>query len=177
MTVDFRTMYSKPPRPISDNVFPGQRLRDAERRCLLRQLPDCLTIQLMRFSYNPFTRQLGKVTSPVSIPLKNLDLTEIMFDTITNREELSEKDVCYTYDLYGVCCHVGADSTNFGHYISYCLQQDGKWYKCDDEIVTEVNMEFELTSREIRENAYILFYKKINLWASSFRGLPSPSYL
>lgn len=132
-----------------------------QRRCLLRQLPECLVIQLMRFSYNQLTGQSRKLSLPVSIPLKTLDLTSIMYDTITHQENLSEDENCYKYDLYGVCAHFGGDSTNYGHYVSYALQPETqKWYKFDDEIVTEVNMEYELTTSEVRRNAYLLFYKK-----------------
>ncbi|XP_033745226.1 uncharacterized protein LOC117330824 [Pecten maximus] len=161
----FQDTLFKTSTPIADGQFSfipqHQRLKDAQRRCLLRQLPECLVIQLMRFNYNPFTRQSGKVQAPVSIPLRDLDLTQIMFDTVTNREDLTAPEHSHKYDLYGVCVHLGADTTNYGHYISYCLQSDNNtWYKFDDEDVTEVNMEYELTMRELRENAYILFYKK-----------------
>ena len=124
----FQDNVFKTSTPISEKPIPfPQRLRDAQRRCSLRQLPDCLVIQLMRFSYNPYTRQTNKVHSPVSIPLSGLDLTEVMFDTITNREDLAE-DTVYKYDLYGLCCHLGGDSANYGHYVSYCLHDNGKWY-------------------------------------------------
>lgn len=83
-----------------------------------------------------------------------------MFDTITNREDLAAEDAVYKYDLYGLCCHLGGDSANYGHYISYCLHGDNKWYRFDDERVIEVDMEYELTTHEIRQNAYLLFYKK-----------------
>lgn len=156
----FQDNVFKTSTPISEKPIPfPQRLRDAQRRCSLRQLPDCLVIQLMRFSYNPYTRQTNKVHSPVSIPLSGLDLTEVMFDTITNREDLAE-DTVYKYDLYGLCCHLGGDSANYGHYVSYCLHDNGKWYRFDDERVVEVDMEYELTTHEIRQNAYLLFYKK-----------------
>ncbi|XP_061187890.1 uncharacterized protein LOC133195924 [Saccostrea echinata] len=157
----FQDNVFKTSTPISDNQIPlPQRLRDAQRRCSLRQLPDCLVIQLMRFSFNPYTRQTNKVHAPVSIPLSNLDLTEVMFDTIANREDLAEEEAIYKYDLYGLCCHLGGDSANYGHYVSYCLHSDSKWYRFDDERVIEVDMEYELTTHEIRQNAYILFYKK-----------------
>lgn len=157
----FQDNVFKTSTPIIDNQIPlPQRLRDGQRRCSLRQLPDCLVIQLMRFSFNMFTRQTNKVHSPVSIPLTNLDLTEVMFDTITNREDLAEEDAVYKYNLYGVCCHLGGDSANYGHYISYCLHSDNKWYRFDDERVIEVDMEYELITHEIRQNAYLLFYKK-----------------
>lgn len=162
----FQDSLFKTSTPIADGgkfsfIPQHQRLKDAQRRCLLRQLPECLVIQLMRFNYNPFSRQSNKIQTPVSIPLHDLDLTQIMFDTVTNREDLSAPEHSHKYDLYGVCVHLGADTTSYGHYISYCLQpENNTWYKFDDENVTEVNMEYELTMRELRENAYILFYKK-----------------
>lgn len=161
----FQDTMFKTSTPIADGQFgfipQHQRLKDAQRRCLLRQLPDCLVIQLMRFTYNPFTRQSSKILAPVCIPLQDLDLTQIMFDTVTNREDLSAPEHSHKYDLYGVCVHLGADTTSCGHYINYSLQpENNTWYKFDDEEVTEVNMEYELTMRELRENAYILFYKK-----------------
>ena len=140
--------------------FPTQFLRDAQRRCLLRQLPDCLVIQLLRFTYNQFTQQSRKVTVPVSIPLKDLDMTNIVFDKVTNREDLTAGTDNYRYDLYGICLHLGSESTNFGHYICYCQEADGTWYKFDDDLVWDVNMEYEITTKEVRENAYLLFYKR-----------------
>lgn len=161
----FQDNVFKTSTPIGNNIGSNQRVMSrtcsVQRRCLLRQLPECLVIQLMRFSYNQFTGQSRKLSSAVSIPLKGLDLKSIMFDTITNQENLSEHEACYKYDLYGVCVHFGGESTNFGHYISYSLQPDSKkWYKFDDENVTEVNMEYELTTQDVRRNAYLLFYKK-----------------
>ncbi|VDI11600.1 Hypothetical predicted protein [Mytilus galloprovincialis] len=150
--------------PIGNSVNPSRvlsRTCSIQRRCLLRQLPECLVIQLMRFSYNQLTGQSRKLLSPVKIPLKTLDLTSIMFDTVTHQENLSEEENCYKYALYGVCVHYGGESTNYGHYVSYALQPDSsKWYKFDDEMVTEVNMDYELTTQEVMRNAYLLFYKK-----------------
>lgn len=141
-------------------VFPSRHMRETERRCLLQQLPECLVIQLLRFSFNQFSRQSRKIGASVSIPLKGLDLTSIIYDNVTNRnDDFTEKKV-KKYDLYGICVHLGAESTNFGHYICYCQAENGIWYKFDDELVWEVNIEYELTTREIRENAYLLFYKR-----------------
>lgn len=150
--------------PVSNEgsrfMFPSRQLRETERRCLLRQLPECLVIQLLRFSFNQFSRQSRKICASVSIPLKGLDLTSIIYDNVTNRNDLSEGEKVLKYDLYGICVHLGAESTNFGHYVCYCQAENGIWYKFDDELVWEVNMEFEMTTREIRENAYLLFYKR-----------------
>lgn len=154
----FRT--STPVGERSRYIFPSRHVQETERRCLLRQLPDCLVIQPLRFSYNQFTQQSRKIHTPISIPLKGLDLTNIVYDHVTNREDLTAGHRQQKYDLYAVCSHLGAESTNYGHYICYCLAENGVWYKFDDELVTEVNIEFEITSKEIRQNAYMLFYRR-----------------
>lgn len=148
--------------PVGEKIapFPTQFLRDAQRRCLLRQLPDCLIIQLLRFTYSQFSKQSRKVSAPVSIPVKGLDMTDIVYDKVTNREDLTAGTDSYIYDLYGLCVHLGSESTSYGHYICYCQEADGTWYKFDDELVWDVNMEYEITTREVRENAYLLFYRK-----------------
>lgn len=149
--------------PVAEHIAPAfqtQFLRDAQRRCLLRQLPDCLVIQLLRFSYNQLKQQSCKVSAPVSIPLKGLDMTNIVYDKVTNREDLTAAVDTYMYDLYGMCVHLGSESTSCGHYVAYCKVSDGTWYKFDDDLVLDVNMEYEITTREVRENAYLLFYKR-----------------
>ena len=149
--------------PVGEQLapsFPTRFIRDAQRRCLLRQLPDCLVIQLLRFTYNQFSQQSRKISAPVSIPLKGLDLTSIVYDKVTNREDLTAAVDSYKYDLYGICVHLGSESTNCGHYVAYCKESNGIWYKFDDDLVWDVNMEFEITTREVRENAYLLFYKR-----------------
>lgn len=155
----FRT--STPVGERSRQFFPSRPLHETERRCLLRQLPECLVIQPMRFAYDPFTQQCRKIHEQISIPLKGLDLTAIVYDNVTNREDLTSGQQQHKYDLYAVCSHLGAESTSYGHYVCYCLAQNGIWYMFDDEMVTEVNMEYEITSKEIRENAYLLFYKRV----------------
>jgi ubiquitin carboxyl-terminal hydrolase 8 len=136
---------------------------DVQRRCLLRQLPECLIIQLMRFQYSVQQARPTKLRAPVSVRLKGLDLQALVYDTVTQREDLAAPAGMtgpHVYDLYGLCLHLGADSTHHGHYISYSLAADGFWYRFDDESVTQVNMEYELTTKEVRQNAYLLFYKR-----------------
>jgi ubiquitin carboxyl-terminal hydrolase 8 len=146
-------------RTHSTDIKPSN-LTNGQRRSLLRQLPECLIVQLLRFRYNSSMHDLCKIHTPVNIPLKNLDLNSVVFDTVVKREDLTTPPEAYEYDLYGVCLHLGAGATNCGHYISYCMVSDGTWWKFDDEEVTQVNMEFELNSRLVRENAYMLFYKR-----------------
>lgn len=150
--------------PIRDGRgLSGAAASDVKRRCLLRQLPECLIIQLMRFQYSVQQGRPTKLRAPVSVRLKGLDLQALVYDTVTQREDFATPTgvgASQMYDLYGLCLHLGADSTHHGHYISYSLASDGRWYLFDDETVTEVNMEYELTTKEVRQNAYILFYKR-----------------
>ncbi|KAK7102846.1 ubiquitin carboxyl-terminal hydrolase 20-like [Littorina saxatilis] len=152
---------STPIRDAAGKLGPSP--SDVQRRCLLRQLPECLIIQLMRFQYSVQQGRPAKLRAPVSVRLKGLDLEALVYDTVTQREDLAAPaggSSAHSYDLYGLCLHLGADSTHHGHYISYSLAADGRWYRFDDETVTEVNMEYELTTKEVRQNAYLLFYKR-----------------
>ena len=156
----FRDHHIRTSTPIRGTISPV-RLTDGQRRSLLRQLPECLIVQLMRFSYHQGQpRKLGR---PVSIPLVKLDLTHLIIDNVMKREDLTALNACFRYDLCGLCMHLGSESTSYGHYIAYAQASDGHWYKFDDEVVSQVNMEYELNTRQVRENAYLLFYRKSTL--------------
>lgn len=131
-----------------------------QRRCLLRQLPECLIIQLMRFRYDQLTKTSTKINTSVSIRLKGLNLRDVIYDSVTQRNDLTASQGSYVYELYGVCLHLGANSTSHGHYVNYCYDGE-KWYRMDDQTVEEVNMEFQLSTEEIRQNAYLLFYRRM----------------
>ncbi|GFO44133.1 endonuclease-reverse transcriptase [Plakobranchus ocellatus] len=132
-----------------------------QRRCLLRQLPECLIIQLMRFQYDQATRTPTKVNTSISVRLRNFNLRDVIYDTVTHRNDLTAQHGGYVYELYALCLHLGGNSTSHGHYVSYCLDGE-KWYRMDDQDVMEVNMEYQLSTEEIRQNAYLLFYRKMN---------------
>ena len=134
-------------------------LTDCRRRSLVGYLPSCLVIQLMRFSVDT-GRQSTKVYLPVVIPLNGLDMSSYVLHNVDPIEAgLSERTEDY-YNLYAVCVHLGSDSTTNGHYVAYARCADDGWYCFDDEHVRAVNMEYELTTRMVRENAYLLFYER-----------------
>ncbi|RUS82917.1 hypothetical protein EGW08_009340 [Elysia chlorotica] len=133
-----------------------------QRRCLLRQLPECLIIQLMRFRYDQSARTPTKMTTSVSVRLRSFNLRDVIYDTVTRRSDLTAHPGGYIYELYALCLHLGGNSTSHGHYVSYCLDGE-KWYRMDDQDVVEVNMEYQLSTEEIRQNAYLLFYRKMNV--------------
>jgi len=133
-------------------------LTDCRRRSLIGYLPSCLVIQLMRFVMDPAGRS-SKLSLPVTVPLHGLDMSPYVLHNVDPVEAgLLELTVDH-YNLYAVCVHVGADSTMNGHYIMYARCRDDGWYCFDDERVWPVNMDYELTTRLVRENAYLLFYE------------------
>ena len=137
---------------------PPVRLTDGQRRSLLRQVPECMIVQLLRFTYSG--GQPVKVHQPVILPLNNLDLTPQIVDTVIQRPDVATQTASHRYDLCGLCLHLGADVTASGHYISYGKTSDGEWYRYDDDQVVAVNMEYELSTRMVRENAYLAFYRR-----------------
>lgn len=144
--------------PIHSSTALALKLTDGQRRSLLRQLPECLIVQLMRFSQ--YFGELRKLRKPVSVPLNGLDLTNLIIDNVMRREDMTAMHSSFRYDLYGVCLHLGGDSMSAGHYIAFVKLQNGQWFKFDDESAVAVNMEYELTTKQVRENAYLLFYRK-----------------
>ena len=144
----------------SDDAKNVQLGTNIQRRCLLKQLPECLIIQLKRFYYSAHNRCSSKLHLSVCLPLKGLDLRDFYH---TNNPHGNTIDTgCHRYDLYGLCVHLGANTTHDGHYVSYSLTNDGRWFRFDDDSVAEVNMEYELTTEEVRQNVYILFYKAVS---------------
>ncbi|GFR73676.1 ubiquitin carboxyl-terminal hydrolase 7-like [Elysia marginata] len=149
--------------PIGSEVLPQRSSFPTrlQRRCLLRQLPECLIIQLMRFRYDQSAKIPTKVSTSISVRLRSFNLHDVIYDTVTHRSDLTAHPGGYIYELYALCLHLGGNSTSHGHYVSYCLDGE-KWYRMDDQDVVEVNMEYQLSTEEIRQNAYLLFYRKMN---------------
>ncbi|XP_006824629.1 ubiquitin carboxyl-terminal hydrolase 2-like [Saccoglossus kowalevskii] len=130
-----------------------------QRRSLLRQLPECLIVQLMRFRYDSLRCRTYKKHTPITIPLNELDLSNLILDTVTNREPVI--NLRSAYYLYSLCLHLGGQSASCGHYVAYSKALDDNWYKFDDDYVTMVsNMEDECNNDVIKENAYLLFFKR-----------------
>lgn len=97
-------------------------------------------------SYFGFSSSMKKITSTISFPLKDLDLSNFILEKKNHDAIL--------YDLYAVSNHYG--SLEGGHYTAYALNElDGKWYEFDDAHVRRINEKDIVTSA-----AYILFYKR-----------------
>lgn len=119
--------------------------QNIKRGMMYWSLPNIMIIDLKRVHFTE--RGPEKVTIPVEIPLKNLNLSS--FVNGYKRES-------YIYDLYAICNHHGNFSKN-GHYTATVCTADNKWYMFNDEIVKPV----EFTNDTITSNLpYCLFYRK-----------------
>lgn len=136
-------------------------LTEGVRQCLLRRLPECLTIQLLRFSYDTSTKKIYKICTSVAVPLQHVDLSSVTYDSTVDRDDVTIISKSHVYSLYALSLHMGGENSSSGHYLAYCRGVDGCWYKFDDEEVVVVrNIELELKSANVRKNCYLLFYRK-----------------
>jgi ubiquitin C-terminal hydrolase len=134
-------------------------------------LPEVIVIHLKRFQ-KTYT-SIQKITDKVVFPIDELDLTEYL------DEESPMKDKKLKYELFAVNNHQSFGFTipqhflekmsqeeqlrirmmmssgiDFGHYYSYCKNEDGRWYEFNDELVREIKESDIITDR-----AYLLFYR------------------
>lgn len=134
------------------------------RQNYLRRLPECLTIQLLRFNFDSASKKIRKIHTPISIPLNDLDLKSTTYDASVEREDMSGLSKQHHYSLYALSLHIGGDSTHTGHYIAYCKAINGDWYRFDDEMVRLIrDMQIEVDRPQVKENSYLLFYRKQHL--------------
>ena len=118
---------------------------DAYRQIRLMEVPKFLIIVLKR--YNNQTNSLSKTHNSITFPINDLDLSQ--YSEGYDRINCSLK-------LISVCCHTGG--LNGGHYYAICRHPDNKWYKHDDETVTEFNI--EMNEKTLFKFGYILIYEK-----------------
>ena len=74
-----------------------------------------------------------------------------MSEFATNYEVDKKQNPYLNYELFGVVCHIG--SVNTGHYVTVIKNNEGKWFKFDDSVVTL------MTWGQVSQlKAYMLFY-------------------
>ncbi|KAI5058567.1 hypothetical protein GOP47_0026737 [Adiantum capillus-veneris] len=115
------------------------------KKLSIYRVPTILVLHLKRFhGSGPFFK---KDDTPVSYPLRGLDLTEFLGTTSQGHYPHGA-----LYDLYAVCNHSG--SLGYGHYTAQCKDADGLWYSFNDSLVSTSN-----ESSVVSSSAYILFYQ------------------
>ena len=113
-------------------------------------LPDALTIQLKRFTFDIYSSE--KIDSHISFPLYGLDLNDYI---VNDNVHETENSPLTKYDLIAVVNHTG--TLKYGHYTTYAKnRQDQNWYVFDDKIIKRLKSEKDV----ITNNAYILVYVK-----------------
>jgi len=112
------------------------------RQMKMVRVPKYLIIFLKRYS-----EKLNKLNRSISFPIDNLDLSPYCDGYDSVRCDMK---------LLSIGCHKG--SLSGGHYFAVCRHINGNWYKFDDNIVTEVDMESE--RGELFKDGYILIYEK-----------------
>ena len=103
--------------------------------------PNVLVIDFKRFNARNQKNQI-LITFPM---MEELDLSEYV---------IGYRPESYKYELYGVCNHSGG--VLGGHYTAYIKNANGKWFHCNDTMVSEVGLLESIVSPK----AYCLFYRK-----------------
>lgn len=119
--------------------------QNVKRGVMYWSLPNIMIIDLKRVQYTE--RGPAKVTIPVEIPLRDLDLSS--FVNGYKRES-------YIYDLYAVCNHHG-NASRSGHYTATICSASNTWYTFNDETVKETEMKGDTVTSNV---PYCLFYRK-----------------
>lgn len=131
-----------------------QELVEATKQLSIAKLPPVLCFQLKRFRQGTLNKKSSKITTYVSFPTEELDMTPYI-------ENANQGSLEQVYDLYAVVCHKG--QLDNGHYICY-IKSNQIWFECDDTYVQTVT-----TDKVSSSNAYLLFY--IRRHAQVYSGL------
>ena len=118
--------------------------RNATRTTYVTHMPPLLVVQLQRFD-----SALLKLHTPVATQLvSSLKISDLSGEIAS-------------YDLVGACCHIG-DSTNCGHYVTYCLSElINQWYMYDIGAKGHlVDMTRVVNSAEFTTTVYVLILKR-----------------
>ncbi|KAF9113641.1 hypothetical protein BGX27_001116 [Mortierella sp. AM989] len=113
----------------------GHGLQDAKKGVIFQTLPPVLHLQLKRFEYDIERDAMVKINDRHEFPLE-IDLADFV-------EESEEKAQAgpdgFKYTLHGVLVHSG--DLHGGHYFALLKpERDGKWFRFDDDRVTQVTM-------------------------------------
>lgn len=133
----------------------SQETVEAKKQVLLESLPSVLIMHLKRFSHDPRTGALNKVSRLLDYPEELTIPGSMMYGCKTGQAGNSR-----VYRLTSVVTHLGKEMAG-GHYLCDVRVGKGKkqvWAQCDDSKVTMANMQSVL-----RRQAYLLFYTRTSV--------------
>ncbi|KAF9328417.1 hypothetical protein BG006_008390 [Podila minutissima] len=111
------------------------RLEDARKGVIFESLPPVLHLQLKRFEYDIERDAMVKINDRHEFPLE-IDLAEFVAE---GEEKRKAGPHGFNYTLHGVLVHSG--DLHGGHYFALLKpQRDGKWFRFDDDRVTQVTL-------------------------------------
>ncbi|KAI3685778.1 hypothetical protein L6452_35036 [Arctium lappa] len=114
----------------------------AKKKLTLLEAPNVLTIALKRFESGKF----GKLNKSIRFP-DILDMAPYVSGT---------SDKSPIYRLYGLVVHIDMmNAAVSGHYVCYVKNVQNRWFKFDDSMVKEVDLQHVLT-----KGAYMLLYAR-----------------
>ena len=120
--------------------------QNAKKKIQIDRCPHILIIHLKRFDENK-----KKIEIKIDYPIEGLNMEKYVFNN-------SDDNYPMKYDLFAITCHIG--NKGFGHYYSICKNVfKKKWYKIDDNKITEINNINDI----ITKDAYVLFYRRRHL--------------
>ena len=120
--------------------------QNAKTKLQIYRCPNILIIHLKRFD-----EKKKKIEIKIEYPIEGLNLEKYVLNNKENNYPMN-------YDLFAITCHIG--NKGVGHYYSICKNIfKKKWYKIDDNKITEIKNNNEI----ITKDAYVLFYRRRNL--------------
>lgn len=141
--MDCMDLYCQKERMEGDNAWYNEEKKTKEvavhRGIVFWKLPDVLIIDLKRWA--DIHR---KIQIFVQCPLTGVDFSKYVKGYNASS---------YVYDLYGVCNHSGG--VMGGHYTANIKNANGKWYRCNDTSILELNEDQVITVQ-----SYCLFFRK-----------------
>ena len=115
------------------------KLQDANKGVIFQSFPDVLHLQLKRFEYDIQRDTMMKINDRYEFPEE--------FDAAPYLDKDVDTSESWEYQLHGVLVHSG--DLNAGHYYAFLKpEQEGWWYKYDDDKVTKA------TKREVLEDNF-----------------------
>lgn len=184
-------LYTRGEMLEGDNKYFSEKLGrhvDANRRSLIKELPNILIFHLKRFDFDFEKMRNLKINDRCEFPTE-IDMRAYSVEGIYEKEKRDmanipkRDDNYYKYKLVGVLVHMG--SADSGHYYSFIMDRtskEHKWHEFNDDVISKFTADDldkecfggfdEFVSKDDtgkvtqktkiyrRNNAYMLFYQR-----------------